>query len=360
MSRPCPQLVGRTFGRLRVLSKITKYDSNGRFRTFWVCACSCGPDRLHLARVDSLLSGQTRSCGCLRLETVRNANRKHGMSFSPEYKSWVAMKERCFRRTAVGYENYGGRGITVCYRWMDFRNFFKDMGPRPRGCTLDRIDVDGNYEPSNCRWATVLEQSNNLRKHLASREMAAQLCKLQSKNEGETAATRAKTEAEVWKPVVGYERLYSVSSLGRVRRDAPRHKRVAERYPSMLIRPHRMWNGYLQACLYGENGDEKRLYIHAMVLEAFVVSRPIGHEAHHRNGNRADNSLSNLEWLPRAKNRAMRGERNNFARLTWKQVKEIRKLWASGATNRSIRMRFRCGEDCVRRIVTGSSWKVVT
>jgi hypothetical protein len=169
-----PVKVGDVFGRLTVVAQAQTYifGATGRQRR-WLCACECGGETV--TRTVSLTSGATRSCGCLQREkasVVFQQNRKvggykHGgadMRRGSTYLSWCAMKQRCSTLAHSSFSRYGGRGITVCARWKDsFENFLADMGERPPGKTLDRIDGDGNYEPGNCRWATPKEQTANRR-----------------------------------------------------------------------------------------------------------------------------------------------------------------------------------------------------
>lgn len=127
----------------------------------WLCLCDCG----HLLRADltSLRKGAVKSCGCFQ----RELRTKHGIfvgrgnKTTPEYRSWTAMLHRCTNSKHMSYHRYGGRGIMVCERWKEFANFLADMGLRPMGKSLDRINNDGNYEPGNCRWATPKEQQAN-------------------------------------------------------------------------------------------------------------------------------------------------------------------------------------------------------
>lgn len=155
-------LTNKRFGRLFVvaLHKVTE-----RKRVYWQCWCDCGKEKS--IRSDGLTSGAVQSCGCLGVE-VRSAatalrSFRHGMVGSPTYRSWSQMKVRCQVPTNHKFKDYGGRGITVCDRWQSFANFLVDMGDRPPGTSLDRINNDGNYEPGNCRWADAKTQRNNRR-----------------------------------------------------------------------------------------------------------------------------------------------------------------------------------------------------
>lgn len=156
-------LSGKVFGRLKVLRRVEDVEEpSGKLRPMYECICSCG--NLKNIRSSSLRSGATKSCGCLSVDTARKVSTTHGLSSSSTYRSYRHMLERCSNPKEAGFEDYGGRGITVCDRWVEsFENFLEDMGVKPENHVIDRIDPDGNYCPNNCRWVDRNTSSYNTR-----------------------------------------------------------------------------------------------------------------------------------------------------------------------------------------------------
>lgn len=156
------EILGIKYGRLTPIKEVESYTapSGGSFRKF-ECLCDCGKTTEVL--LASLRRGLTASCGCLRAEALLKAHTKHGKTKHPLYGTWKGIKSRCLNQKDAYYQDYGGRGIELDESWVEFDNFLNDMGDKPEGTSIDRIDNDKGYSKSNCRWATTRQQNNNQR-----------------------------------------------------------------------------------------------------------------------------------------------------------------------------------------------------
>lgn len=160
------ELIGQRFGRLTVIKEGGRAKSRS---VIWICQCDCG--NIHNVTTSLLIKGSIKSCGCLRREMVIQKNYKHGLSNTRLYHIWASIKDRCYRKSDKNYPSYGARGIKMCQEWQEnFQSFYEwamssgydELSERGE-CTIDRINNDGNYEPSNCRWANSTVQQRNKR-----------------------------------------------------------------------------------------------------------------------------------------------------------------------------------------------------
>lgn len=159
-------ITGHKYGKLTVIKFLYRNIKDGY--SYWECLCDCG--KIKISCLKSLRNGGNKSCGCLYKETfsIKPSNKKHLSSKTVEYTTWRSMKERCYNPKHKSYKDYGGRGITICNKWLNsFENFFEDMGLRPsKNHSIDRKDNSLGYFKENCYWATKKEQSNNQRSNL--------------------------------------------------------------------------------------------------------------------------------------------------------------------------------------------------
>jgi len=151
-------IIGQKFNKLTVISRAP---DKQKWKPIYNCLCDCG--NKVIVYNYNLKNNHTTSCGCHQKRVASKKNRTHYLTGSTEYRTWANMKNRCYNTRSKRFNDWGGRGIKVCDRWIDsFENFLEDMGKKPTPQhSIDRIDNNGNYTPSNCKWSTTIEQSNN-------------------------------------------------------------------------------------------------------------------------------------------------------------------------------------------------------
>jgi hypothetical protein len=157
-AKDCTNIIGKKFNLLTIICEAPKHPGNSNRRVSALCDCGNAGTFVR----SEVIHGKTKSCGCLHAGPVTHGHTKR-KKMSPEYYSWASMRSRCTNKNLAAYPQYGGRGIKIAPQWASFECFLSDMGARPEGTSLERINHDGNYEPSNCRWASRTDQSNNRR-----------------------------------------------------------------------------------------------------------------------------------------------------------------------------------------------------
>ncbi len=176
---PIDEMIGKRFGRLVVSSRA---GSTAHGKKLWLCICDCG-NQSHVT-TGHLNSKTTVSCGCWKKEMAASIKFSHGQAKAGnetrEYQLWKHMTGRCFNKNDKAFKHYGGRGITVCDRWLAFENFYADMGKVHDGFSIERLDVNGNYEPSNCKWIPKNRQATNRRSSVLTESDVREIRRLRS------------------------------------------------------------------------------------------------------------------------------------------------------------------------------------
>lgn len=167
-----PNLPGDKYNRLTLIAEVPGQTCQASWRR-WLCKCDCGSGKERVVQINNLRSGSTNSCGCLQAEGIP----RHGMSHTPTYNIWAGVTQRCTNPNHKQWANYGGRGIRMCDRWRNsFEAFLADMGERPEGLTLDRVDNSRDYSPENCAWSTYTQQNRNKRSNRLVSYLGTNIC----------------------------------------------------------------------------------------------------------------------------------------------------------------------------------------